>query len=548
MKGSGQVSFRGDLTGGPIRNGVFRQIGSDPAEPVALDGDSAPVPGGGTLYVSFSEPMKTLEDGSVYFSADVYNGSAAFGEFLAGPGGIRALLSSAEPLPDSPRTIFRTFQVSAAGDYLAFLAARAGGLFSLMVHNLANGVTTRAITEGDILPGTGGAHYKLFNPNKVHVNSSGTIAFSTILVGGTVNFGIGLFTWNEGAGVTKIAVPGDVDPGTGATFGNIIINQFSPSPLNAAGEVVFQSILIGRSTFLAIFVGSAKASPRPVAFLGDPAPGGGIFLSFLGQQNINDAGQVAFVAATPRNAIFLAGPGVATQKIIGEGDPGPSGSTFSLLPTTVSLNGSGRIGFMAALTGAATGGVFIGSTSQALETVALNGNPAPAGGAYFGLGARGDVLINDRGDLAFRSDLTGGSSNSGYFLKRSGGAVQAVALQGQPAPGSKLMFGTIPPTTSGFLANNMVLRQSGGYAFIARVSQDGIPISGLWRLRDDDRVENILIAGQSAPGSGGGIAELVFIGTNDGGEGPVVLDVGVAGGDFSEAIYVVTDSAASGAK
>ena len=98
-----------------------------------------------------------------------------------------------------------------------------------------------------------------------------------------MNSGVGLFTWNEGSGVTKIAVPGDVDPGTGATFVNIISNQFSPSPLNAAGEVVFQSILIGRSTLLAIFVGSAKASPRPVAFLGDPAPGGGTFLSLLGQ-------------------------------------------------------------------------------------------------------------------------------------------------------------------------------------------------------------------------------------------------------------------------
>ena len=78
--------------------------------------------------------------------------------------------------------------------------------------------------------------WAFFNPNKVHVNSSGTIAFSSILVGGTVNLGIGLFTWNESAGVTKIAVPGDVDPSTGATFGNIVINQFSPSPLNAAGQ------------------------------------------------------------------------------------------------------------------------------------------------------------------------------------------------------------------------------------------------------------------------------------------------------------------------
>ncbi len=547
MNGGGQVSFRGILTGGPIRNGVFRQIGSDPADPVALDGDSAPIPGTGTLYVSSSEPVKTLEDGSIYFFADVYGGSAAFGEFLAGPGGIRALLSSSEPLPDSSRTILRTFQVGAAGDYLAFLAARVGGLYSLMVHNLATGVTTRAITEGDVLPGTGGAHHRLFSPNKVHVNSNGTIAFNVNLAGGTVNSGIGLFTWNETSGVTKIVAPGDVDPGTGATFGNSLINQLSPSPLNAAGQVVFQTTLLGRPIPSAIFVGSAKAPPRLVALGGDPAPGGGTYFFFSGQQNINDAGQVAFVAYTGRNAIFLGGPGIVPQKIIGEGDPGPAGSTFTVLPTTMSFNGSGKIAFMAALSGSSTGGVFIGTASQGLETVALNGNPAPAGGAYFGLGARGDVLINDRGDLAFRSDLAGGSSNSGYFLRRSGGAVQAVALQGQPAPGSKLAFGTIP-SGSGLLNNNMVLRRSGGYAFAARVSQDGVPITGLWRLREDDSVENILIGGQPAPGSGGGIAELILVGANDGGDGPIALDIGVAGGDFSEAIYVVTDPAASSAK
>src|SRR5262249_42148608 len=157
MNGGGQVSFRGILDG-PIRNGVYRQTAMDSAEAVALDGDGAPVTGGGTFYLSFSEPVKTLEDGSIYFPADVFTGTAAFGEFLAGPSGIRTLLSSAEPLPEDSRIVFRTFKVGAAGDYLAFLAARTGGLISLMLHNLATGETTKVITEGDVLPDTGGAH------------------------------------------------------------------------------------------------------------------------------------------------------------------------------------------------------------------------------------------------------------------------------------------------------------------------------------------------------------------------------------------------------
>jgi hypothetical protein len=547
MNGGGQVSFRGILEG-PIRNGVYRQTATDSVEAVALDGDGAPVPGGGTFYLSFSEPVKTLEDGSIYFPADVFTGTAAFGEFLAGPSGIRTLLSSAEPLPEDSRIVFRTFKVGAAGDYLAFLAARTGGLISLMLHNLATGETTKVITEGDVLPDTGGAHQRLVSPNIVHVNTTGTIAFMALISGGTVDSGLGLFLWNGESGVTKVVAPGDVDPSTGATFGSASINQLLPSPLNSAGQVVFLSTLAGRPFPSGIFVGSAKAPPQAVALGGDPDGLGGFFLAFFGQQNINDAGQVAFTAFNQvgRTTIFLAQPGAAPQKVVGEGDPGPAGTTFLPLPSAMSLNDNGEIGFMATLSGAASGGVFIGRTSVAPEVVALNGDPAPPDGRYFGFAARGDVLINNGGDLAFRSDLAGGSSNSGYFLRRAGSAVQEVALEGQPAPGSGGRFGTIPPASAGLLSNNMVLRHIGDFACSAPVIQDGVSRSGHFHLRQDDTFEKILIAGDPAPGSGGGIAVLPFLGANDGGQGPFALDVGIVGGDFSEAIYVVEDSPSSG--
>ncbi len=339
--------------------------------------------------------------------------------------------------------------------------------------------------------------------------------------------------------------PGDIDPGTGASFGSVFINQITPSPLNSAGQVVFQSTLLGRIFPSAIFVGSATVTPQAVVLGGDPDPLGGIFVTFFGQQNINEAGQVAFIAISSsmgRAGIFLGRPDVASQKVVAQGDQGPAGSTFSLLPSTMSFNDNGEVGFMATLSGSSTGGVFVGRISGVPEVVALNGDPAPAGGFYSGFAALGDVLINNRGDLAFRSDLSGGSSNSGYFLRRSGGAVQAVALEGQPAPGTGTTFSTMPATSLGLLANNLVLRQSGDFTCAARTIEDGIARLGIWRLRQDDSFEKILNPGDAAPGSGGGIASIVFFGANDGGEGPIVLDVGVVGGAFSEAIYVLQDS------
>ncbi|HKD43901.1 MAG TPA: choice-of-anchor tandem repeat NxxGxxAF-containing protein [Myxococcaceae bacterium] len=542
MNAGGQVSFRGILSGA-IRNGVYRQVATDLAEPVALDSDAAPVPGGGTFYLSYAEPLRTLEDGSTYFFADVFNG-APFGEFLAGPSGIRALVSSGEPLPEGSRVVFRTFKVGAAGDYLAFLAHRPGGLISLMVHNLATGETTKVITDGDVLPGTGGAHHRLFSPNKVHVNVNGTVAFAAIVAGGTVDSGFGLFLWNQDSGVTKVVVPGDVDPSTGARFDVPFINQITPSPLNAAGQVVFTANLVGRPFPSGIFVGSANAPPQAVALGGDPDPTGGIFLAFVGQQNLNDAGQVSFAAittSTGRTTIFLGGPGVAPRKVVGEGDAGPGGSSFSLLPTTMSLNDNGEIGLMANLSGASSGGVFIGRGSASPEVVALNGDASPDGSFYSGFAARADVVINNRGDLAFRADLAGGSSNSGYFLRRAGGIVQPVALEGQAAPGSDGRFATIPSQLVGLLASGMILRQSGDFACSAPVIQDGFLRTGQWRLRTDNSFEKILIAGDPAPGSGDGIASIPFFGANDGGQGPLSVDVGIVGGDFSEIIYVVAD-------
>src|SRR5438105_10133401 len=64
--------------------------------------------------------------------------------------------------------------------------------------------------------------------------------------------------------------------------------------------------------------------------------------------------------------------------------------------------------------------------------VALSGTAAPAGGNYSSFSAFGPVL-NESGQVAFKGFLTGGSSTRGLFVGAPG-AIQTIALQGTAAP------------------------------------------------------------------------------------------------------------------
>jgi hypothetical protein len=70
--------------------------------------------------------------------------------------------------------------------------------------------------------------------------------------------------------------------------------------------------------------------------------------------------------------------GVAPQKWVVEGDPASAGSIFSALPSTFSLNDNGDVGFMANLSGASSGGVFVGRASGAPEAVVRTSTRAVA--------------------------------------------------------------------------------------------------------------------------------------------------------------------------
>jgi hypothetical protein len=355
-------------------------------------------------------------------------------------------MSDADTLPAGSRTSLRMFRVGGAGDYVAFAGQQSGGQFSILVRNIMTGVTSTVVTEGDVAPGTGGGRLRGAVVNVLFVNSSGTVAFKSNIIGGAQIFSSGIFTASPSGGLAKLVAAGDTDPNSGSTFSQIALNSFAVSPLNTAGQVVFEATVLGNA---GIYVGSAGGSVRRIMQVGDAAPGGGNFSAFSlsgdYEPAINQAGQVVFFARTTggpgaNQGLFIGTPGGSVAKIAIGGDSAPGGGTFFTFPGSVSFNDNGEFAFIASFSpNGTTGGAFVGSMSGPLQSIALDGAPTPAGGNFFFTGTNlsfpnqhisADILINNEHDIAFRSGLTGGSGDSAYFIRRGAtGPLQAVAVQ-----------------------------------------------------------------------------------------------------------------------
>src|SRR5262249_51206211 len=142
--------------------------------------------------------------------------------------------------------------------------------------------------------------------------------------------------------------------------------------------------------------------------------------------------QVGLTGGTSGSGLFIGTPG-SVQAIALQGTAAPGGGgNYSFLTNSrrLVLNASGQVAYYAELTGgASTTGTLVG-TPGPIQAVALQRTPAPAGGNYSFLGV---PSLNNAGQVAFASFLTGGPSTQGIFAGTVG-SIQAVALQGAAAP------------------------------------------------------------------------------------------------------------------
>ena len=265
--------------------------------------------------------------------------------------------------------------------------------------------------------------------------------------------------------------------------------------------------------------GLAGYSFTPIAFLDNPAPGGGNFTFDFEPSAINNRGEVGFTAdvTTGGEGVFVGLRGQLTQ-IMRSGQPAPGGSVFG--PTEfgrLGVNEGGDIAIPFSLE-PFTGPVFnsglfrFSHSTQTLSAVARPGTPVPGGEHLEGVFP--NTAINNRGDIVFSGIIAteAGPPDSmgfgvGLFLADKHGTMSSVVRPGDPAPGG----GTFDTAMNGSINNG------GDIAFGGHVAGEeciniGSPLVCAESVYLKDAATGIIqsIAHQGNPAPGGGVFRLAF--------------------------------------
>jgi hypothetical protein len=444
-------------------------------------------------------------------------------------------MSTADALPAGGRVVFPAFSASTTGG-TAFLAQQAGGKLSLFVSNvaLALGTPTLVVTEGTADPGGNGPVTFGYS-----FNVNGTAIFSNpaaqVLVPASTPHGSAIYLASA-AELTKVAAVGDTAPVAGTTYTNLALNTGGPSPINNAGQVAFAAILSNGKSGIFLYGpgGTVKiaASGDQVTVSGGSSgtinvlePTTGILSPNLG---FNSFGQVAFSALlSPGGTGYFIGSaalGSTILKAAASGDLVAEAGVLGSLNYLSGFNDQTQMVFQGILSGPQPlWGIFVAAPGSSLTTVAIDTTAAPGtgGGTFdtshfiagtttsFSLSA--DASINNEGDVVFRSAISGGTTNSGYFrILSSGpsaGVLQPIVLQGQGAPGGLGTFGAIAGAFTPGLT--FALGNHGELAFAGTViTSGGATLGGDFAVSSDGTVSKILVAGDAVPGTGGGTLSL----------------------------------------
>lgn len=252
---------------------------------------------------------------------------------------------------------------------------------------------------------------------------------------------------------------------------------------------------------------AASAAPRAVALVGDPAPGtGGGTYSFFPETpvSINSAGEVAFAASiasgTTTSGLFVASSATsAAVAVAGQVAPGTGGGTYAILEHA-DINDAGQVAFTSTISGGTTtAGVFL--DDGGLHTaVAVAGDTAPGAGGGTFVAFTGPV-VNESGEVAFFATVTGGTKSSGIFLATTGGLVPIVFV-GDTAPvvgGTVSLLGRPAVNDGGSVAYQAVLFDGMANSTAMFVGSGGTP--------------SLVAAPGDVPSGAGGLAYFAFAST-----------------------------------
>jgi hypothetical protein len=398
--------------------GVRAQSNGYDFRKVAIQGDLAPDTGGETYENDFLPPAIN-SIGDVAFGAVITGGGPLnSGLFIdsSGSSSAVALVGDSAPAPvGGSYLFFGGFPTLNDFGDVSFMAIVSGGSVTRAIFLVSGGADTALILPGDTAPDTEGGTYtgNTADLNLHSLGDSGAVAFRSAVTDGSVASGIFV---DSGGSETAFALEGELVPGIpGGTY-----SAFGAPFQNDAGSVVFTADVAGGSFASGLFLDSG-ATGAAVALVGDPAPdtGGGTYTDF-GYPVVNDLGYVVFLSnvagGTASGGVFL-DTGGPEQAVAVEGGTAPEtgGGTYATVTSFGVLDAVGRVAFSATLAGGTVGaGVFLfDPASGQTSAVALAGQTAPdAGGATFS--EFGFVALNDAGQVAMQATLSDGSE--GIFL------------------------------------------------------------------------------------------------------------------------------------
>ena len=237
---------------------------------------------------------------------------------------------------------------------------------------------------------------------------------------------------------------------------------------------------------------SSGKSIVPLVRTGDPAPGGGTLSPLGASHATNDNGAIAYGAFVSDSAAtqgIFRSDGLDTIAIARDDINAPTGGSFTLVANPV-INDGGQVAFYSNMSGGtADFGIFRGE-GRDLTPVFVSNQIAPGGGTFADFG---DPVINSHGLVATTVSLN--NSDIGIFVG-DGTDTVAIARQGQPAPkGGNYKGQFLAPTR---------LNDQGEVAFDARLT-GGTSSSGIFR-GDGKRTIPIALGGAAAPGTTGTFA------------------------------------------
>ncbi|CAM8671798.1 PEP-CTERM protein-sorting domain [Comamonadaceae bacterium] len=337
-----------------------------------------------------------------------------------------------------------------------------------------------------------------------------------------------------------LAITGQSAPGTrGGTF-----TSFSAPVINHSGQFAFQGFMNGGSSTGGIFSGAEGSALTPVALEGQTAAGAGTGrFSAFSNLVLNDSGQTAFFARITgggiTQGIYRSSSGSALTAIALQSQiaAGAGGGTFSFFSSPV-LNNSGQTAFEVSIGGQISstgGGIYRSDSGGTLSAIALQGQGSNGAGSRTFL-SFGPPVLNDSGQTAFATSFAGLPSGGGIYRSDSGGALTAIALQGQSAAGTSSFFSRF---------TKPVLNSIGQIAFkadLTKASRDdaseGVFISG----GDGGAPTAVAAQGQIATGAGGGTFALLS-GPTLNNSGQTAFAATITGGSSNEGIYRSSGSA-----